>query len=450
MLLIEEAFDIWHVHKNQDDYAQFFREHWRNDLHAMVLSARNNPSVILWSIGNEIPDRASPEGLKFSWELANEVHRLDPTRPVTAAIHAFSGRPVIASQRAARPGRAGKAEEASMIFLDVPGYNYKLDDIERDHTRYPERVLYASETYPKDAYDYWTLGERAPYMVGEFVWTAMDYLGEAGIGAAVRRPVPRNEAAPPPLPFLRSFPWVVANCGDIDLIGDQKPQSRFRDVVWGLSALEIAVQSPVPEGHIESVTKWGWSDELQSWTWPGAEGQALAVRVYSSGDRVELKLNDAVVGTKMLAASDKMRAEFSVPYAPGILEAVAYRNGAEMARKRLETTSAPAKLHLTAERAQTRSDRQGLSYVAIDVLDAHGRLAPNVGVKVRVSVNGPADLVGFGSGNPLAVGSFQSNEALTYRGRALVILRAKGERGTVRVDARGDGLEAGAATIELV
>jgi beta-galactosidase len=442
MLLIEEAFDVWRMPKTKDDYAQFFAEHWRGDLAATVLSARNSPSVILWSIGNEIPDRASREGLRDAWSLADEVHRLDPTRPVTAAIHAFSGRPVTV-------GDGMKPREASMIFLDVPGYNYKLDDIEPDHARHPDRVLYASETYPANAFDYWALGERAPYMIGEFVWTAMDYLGEAGIGAAVRRPAPANGAKPPPLPFLQPYPWVVANCGDIDLIGDQKPQSYYRDVVWGVSGLELAVQRPVPAGQVELISQWGWSDELRSWTWPGAEGQPLAVRVYTSGDRVELRLDGVLVGTRALSAGDKMRAEFAVPYAPGVLEAVAWRQGVEIGRQRLETVAAPAKLRIRAERAQAGSGRHSLSYLVVDVLDGQGRLAPDAAIRVSLEVAGPADLLAFGSANPLAVGSLQSHQALTCRGRALAILRAKGSPGEVRVEARGEGLETGTTRLRL-
>lgn len=121
----------------------------------------------------------------------------------------------------------------------------------------------------------------------------------------------------------------------------------------------------MPPGQVESVTKWGWSDELQSWTWPGAEGRSLSVRVFSSGDRVELKLNGAIVGMKALTLDEKMRAEFSVPYAAGVLEAVAYRKGVEIARKRLETIGPPVKLRLAAERVQTRNRRHDLSYVAI-------------------------------------------------------------------------------------
>jgi len=248
---------------------------------------------------------------------------------------------------------------------------------------------------------------------------------------------------------MQPYPWVVANCGDIDLIGDQKPQSYYRDVVWGVSGLELAVQRPVPVGQVEAVSQWGWSDELQSWTWPGAERRPLAVRVYTFGDQIELRLNGDLVGTRALSAGDKMRAEFAVPYAPGVLEAIAWRQGVEIGRKRLETVAAPAKLRIRAEREQAGSGRHSLSYLMVDVLDATGRLTPDAAIRVSLEVAGPAELLAFGSANPLAVGSLQSNQALTYRGRALAILRAQGSRGEVRVEARGDGVEAGTTRLRL-
>lgn len=449
MLLIEEAFDMWHIHKSDQDYATYFAENWQKDLRAMVLSARNSPSVIMWSIGNEIPDRVSPRGLRTAWELANEVHRLDPTRPVTAAIHSFSGRPVIADAATVGGDRAGKPYEASMIFLDVPGYNYRIKDIERDHQTYPERVSYGSETFPLDAYDYWELSERAPYFLGEFVWTAMDYLGETGIGAAVRRPAPPAGKDLPPLPFMRGYPWAVANCGDIDLIGNQRAQSYYRDVVWGLSPLELLVQRPVPEGEVESLTKWGWSDELKSWTWPGSEGRPLRVRAFTQGDRVELRLNGKVIGTRTVAAADKRIAEFAVPYAAGVLEAVSFRGSIVLARQKLETTGAPARVRVTAEKVRAGRGRDRVSFFAIEVLDAGGRLVPDAAVKLRLKITGPAELIGFGSASPLAVGSFQSSEAQTYQGRALVILRGTGAVGAVGVEVGGETIAPGMATIRL-
>lgn len=449
MLLIEEAFDMWHLAKNPQDYSNHFAEHWRDDLGAMVLSARNSPSVIMWSIGNEVPGRASREGNEYAWRLANEVHRLDPTRPVTAAIHGFNGRPAVANARSAPRGRAGKADGVSVLYLDVPGYNYRLTDFEPDHQQHPWRPAYGSETYARDAYDYVQLIARAPCVLGEFVWTSMDYLGEAGIGAARRAAAPRNAASPQVLPMMpAAYPWVVANCGDIDLIGQQKPQSLYRDVVWGVSAIEICVQRPLAAGQIEQISLWGWSDELPSWTWPDAEQRSVAVRVYTLGDRVDLSLNGVVLDSKALTPANKARADFDVSYAAGVLEAVAYKNGAEIGRKRLETVGAPARLRVDAENQAASAGRGGLSFVNVSVVDEQGRILPDTSVPVRLRMSGPADLAAFGSANPHAVGSFQSHTAQTFRGRALAILRSKGV-GAVRVEVSSDGLEAGAVNIGL-
>ena len=442
MLLIEESFDMWQIAKEKDDYSNYIREDWQAALTAMVLSARNSPSVIMWSIGNEIPYRSQPEGMEWCWKFANEVRWLDPTRPVTAGLNGMLGAPVMPSDKAARVGFAGKADEASTVFLDVAGYNYRLEDIEADHAQHPERVIYASETFPKDAYDYQALGERAPYMLGEFVWTAMDYLGEAGIGASVQ--------VPEKTPFyLAGFPWVNAWCGDIDLIGDQKPPSLARDVIWGLRPLEMMVEPPVEDGKKAFIAPWGWANELASWNWPEGAAKPMTVRLYTSGDRVELRLNGRSLGEKRLTPADKMRVELSVPFTPGLLEAIAWRNGKEIGRRKLETVSTAARLRLTPEKMQVSNSRQSLAYVGIDILDAQGRQAINAATKISLTITGPAELVGFGSANPMAVSSFQSSEAQSFRGRALAILRGTGKSGRVRIEARAEGLAAATTTLRL-
>ena len=443
MLMIEEAFDSWHVAKLPQDFTVKFKDHWQEVIQSMVLSARNSPSVILWSIGNEIPYRSSTEGVEWQWKLANAIRGIDPTRPVTAALNGVLGAPLIAAEGTARPGRAGKVDNASTIFLDVPGYNYRLADIEAEQADHPERVIYASETFPHDVYDYWALANRAPYFMGEFVWTAMDYLGEAGVGATTRVKTGVSY-------YSAGYPWVNAWCGDIDLIGHQKAPSLARDVVWGVSPLEMTVQRPVPAGMHEFIADWGWSDELASWSWSGVDGQLLAVRVYSSAERVELRLNGQLVGTKDLTAADKMKAEFHVPYAPGTLEAVAYTGGRAIGRRQLETVSAPTKLRVTAERLVAPADRQTLHYVGIDILDARGRIIPEEKRKIAITVEGPAELIGFGSANPQAVGSFQAHEAQSFRGRAMAILRSRGAKGSVRVAARAEGLRGASTILRLI
>jgi beta-galactosidase len=211
----------------------------------------------------------------------------------------------------------------------------------------------------------------------------------------------------------------------------------------------MAVQRPQAKGATEFISSWGWSDELQSWSWPGSEGKPLAVRLYTPGDRVELLLNGRKIAEATLKPADKMRAELKVAYAPGTLEAVAYAGQRRIGRQRLVTAGPAAQLRLRPERLKSGKTRQDLSYVALDVLDAEGRLVPDAKQNVRLSIDGPADLAGFGNGGPFAVGSFQSGETQTFHGRALAILRSRDMAGSVRVTVRSEGLRAGSATIRL-
>jgi len=446
MLVICEAFDVWRERKLPEDYSAHFHAHWRNDLAAMVLSARNHPSIVMWSIGNEIPGRNASQGVETQWHLANEVHKLDPTRPVTAAINGFVGRAVTPSEKTARPGFAGVADQTSVIFLDVVGYNYKLAEYLADHERFPKRVLYGSESFPKDAAAIWDLTDKQPWLIGDFVWTAMDYLGEAGIGGSF---VSEASAASNPIAAMSDWPWVNAYCGDIDLIGQQKSQSLMRDVIWGVSPVEVVVQRPVPQGKVNVPRIWGWPDEHRSWTWPGNEGRSLTVRVYSSGDRVELRLNGRTLVSKDLKPADLKRVEFAVTYAPGVLEAVAFRDGVELARRRLETVGAPAAIRLTPERVKAGAGRGDISYVAVEIVDAKLRVVPDAATTVQLSITGPAELIAFGSANPLAVGSLQSATAQAWNGHALAIVRGMGRAGRVTLEARGEGLRTGTIAIEL-
>jgi len=437
MLLIEEAFDVWHVPKEPQDFALHFREHWAEAIGAMVRSARNHPCVIMWSIGNEIPDRGSDEGLAWQWRLANAVKTLDPTRPVTAGLNGVLGQEVIAEAGTARPGHAGLIDNASTVFLDLPGFNYRLDDIAREQGEHPERVVYASETFPREMFDYAALSERMPSFLGEFVWTAMDYIGEAGIGATAFIKV-----GSPPF-YFADWPWVNAWCGDIDLIGGQKPASLARDVAWGLSPLEIAVQRPAPEGTFAWTSNWGWRDEAASWTWPGHEGRELAVSVYTRGDRVELHLNGRKVAETAIKPADKCMASLRVPYAAGKLEAVAWLAGKLIGRRQLETVGPAAGLRLALEPLSRRGPGEALAYVRVEVVDAAGRILPDEDRPIALDVKGAGRLAALGNANPRATGSIRSGQSRTFGGRALAIVRAT-SLGEVRAVARCEGLaEAG-------
>ncbi|WP_380806309.1 glycoside hydrolase family 2 TIM barrel-domain containing protein [Sphingobium tyrosinilyticum] len=442
LFVVGETFDTWHHPKKPQDYSTVFAKRWRQDLDTIIRSTRNHPSVVMWSIGNEIPDRNTEEGMALQWQIVNAVHRIDPTRPVTAAINGFPGHSVTPSAVTARAGKGGKADDMSSVFLDLVGYNYKLADYGADHARFPDRVFFGTESFAKDVVAIWDLTDRSPWLIGDFVWTAMDYLGEASIGGSTL--VPKANANMPVMPT--TWPWVNADCGDIDLIGQQKAPSLARDVVWGISPLEIAVQQPMADDKTELLKAWGWSNEAQSWTWPGSEGKQLAVRAHSSGDKVELHLNGKLINSKAVEAK---RVEFSVPYAPGTLEAVAFRGGKEIGRRTLTTVGKPAAIRVTAEKPRGGAGRGDVSFLLVEVVDAQGRRVPGAKLPLTASLSGPADMVGFGGANPQAIGSYQASTAESWDGRAQLVVRGRGSRGTVGVEVKAAGLASGRVALPL-
>ncbi|NJO68772.1 MAG: hypothetical protein HC830_05365 [Bacteroidetes bacterium] len=262
VLVIDEAFDMWERPKNPQDYHRFFKEWWQKDISSMVMRDRNHPSIIMWSIGNEINERADSSGLIITRKLADEVHRLDPTRPVTAAICSFWD----------HKNRPWSATAPAFALLDVGGYNYMWKAYEEDHLLYPDRIMAGTESLPLEAYENWKQVEKNSWVIGDFVWTAMDYMGETGIGNSRLDNDPDNG-------FSRTWTWFNAYCGDIDLCGFKKPQLYYRDVIWGNSNIEMMVHAPVPEGRKEIVSMWGWPEEWQNWNWNGSEGKLMQVRV---------------------------------------------------------------------------------------------------------------------------------------------------------------------------
>jgi len=448
MLVVDEAFDQWEVQKNPDDYHLVFAECWQRDLASMILRDRNHPSVILWSIGNEIPERAQPRGVEIAKNLQEYAHKLDPTRLVTSAINSARG--------------GGEQLDPAFLHLDVGGYNYMIANYEPDHVRHPDRIILGTESYPRQAYATWEPVERLPYVIGDFTWTAMDYLGESSLGNAQLAAAARGggagrvatQAAPPGggLNYgniYLSFPWFNSNCGDIDLIGETKPPGYYRRVVWGTSKLEMLVQRPVPVGRTETVTAWGWSDELRSWTWPDYEGRTMAVRVASTGEEVRLLLNGNEVGTKPVSRATEYKAEFQVPYAAGELKAIAMQGGQPIAEQILTTAGKPIKIRLVADRSSVRRNRNDLSYVKAEIVDDKGNLVPDAVAPVSFTVSGAGDLLAAGNANPKDVASFRSKSPNTFHGRCLAIVQPRGKAGKVTVRAQAPGLESGIIQLDV-
>ena len=245
------------------------------------------------------------------------------------------------------------------------------------------------------------------------------------------------------------FPWFNCYCGDIDLIGQPKPQWFHRRVIWGLSRLEMAVQRPVPPGRTETISAWGWSDELRSWTWPGNEGKTLKVRVYSTGDQVRLLLNGKEIGTKPVSAETELKAEFDVPYAAGELKAIALSNGGQISELAFKTVGKPAKLRLKADRASIRRNRNDLAYVTLEVIDEAGELVPDAVVPVSFSISGAAELAAVGTANPKDVWSFRQLRPRTFHGKCLAIVRPKDASGAATVRAQANGLVAASIVVQV-
>ncbi len=422
ILVIDEAFDCWNEAKNPQDYHLYFKDWAQRDIAAMVRRDRTHPSVIMWSIGNEIPEQFRAEATQKMLREAVLSH--DATRPITQAICSDWGNVSRNWDRLSDP---------AFTHLVVAGYNYLPQHYEADHARHPQRVMYGSESYPKEFFDYWTLVEKHPYIIGDFVWTSMDYFGESGIGHTWLS----NEKDS----FLKPWPWYNAWCGDIDVCGFKKPRSYYRDVVWRRSQIEMMVHMPLPDGVYENVSGWGWPDETQSWTWPGQEGKSLQVAVYSRCDSVRLELNGKVIGEKPVSAATKLTAKFDVPYQPGELCAIALIGRKEVAKTTLKTAGESVGIRLTADRPTIRADRNDLSYVTVEVVDAKGNRVPNATIPVRFTLSGAGELAATGSAAPNDASSFHVPLRTTYEGRCLAILRPTGAAGKIQLKAEADGLK---------
>jgi beta-galactosidase len=423
MMVIDEAFDCWNLGKNDDDYHLYFNDWWERDIQSMLWRDRNHPSVIFWSIGNEIDGRRKPEGVAIAKKLHDAVKSIDPVRPITMAV----------------PGPYDhnlpqwQANDPCFLHLDVGGYNYQWQQYEIDHKRFPERIMMGTESFPIEAYDTWQSAVKLRYVLGDFVWTAIDYLGESAIGHTILSQEPAN--------WRQKYPWFISYCGDIDAIGHKKPQSYYRDVLWGQSKLEMAVQRPLPPGRTETLSSWGWVDELRSWTWPGVAGKPLNVRVYTSGDEVKLLLNGKEVGFKPVPESAKLIAEFPVPYVEGELRAIAFKDGKEIASQTLKTVGKAARLHLSADRQAIRASRNDLAFVTVEMLDAAGAPIPDGIRTIDFQIEGVGELAAAGSANPKDVTSFRQPTCRTFRGKCIAILRPTGHEGTITLRAQSAGLE---------
>lgn len=447
MVVIDEIFDMWETPKKGKDYHLYFSEWWKKDVESWVKRDRNHPSVIIWSIGNEIRETFDTSGLRIARNLTGEIRRLDKTRSITEAFNDFAW----------MRGQKSKWDEIPehMALLDLIGYNYAYKRYEEDHIKYPDRVMVGTETNPPLALENYEMVKKLPYVIGYFVWTATDNIGEAGVGAPLLKDIalPQGTAAAnapgapggnPESGFFRRDPWPVFNNyqGDIDLIGNRKVPSYYQFVVWGKSKVEMFVHRPIPEGKKEVTSPWGFPDELKSWNWAGSEGKKFQVHVYTRSQQVKLELNGKIVGEQNVDRPKSITATFDVIYEPGTLIARCYDNGKETASQTLFTTGKPAAVKLIADRTKIRADQNDLSYVRAEIIDSNGNLVPDADeLMVNFEVSGNGKVAGVGNGNPRDLSSFQQPKKKVYQGICLAIIRPEIIPGRIRIRASAEGLK---------
>ena len=450
MYVMEEAFDMWTRAKSDHDYSRHFPTDWKKDLRAMAEKDWGHPSVILYSLGNEIPEIATEHGAALQREMYRFLRDMDSTRYILSSINGVfaSGDQmgaIMADILAAEQNAEGNVNnfmqamdtrmdaivthplvsenlEKASAGMDLVGYNYMTARYEPDARDYPNRVIVGSETYPPEIARNWEIITRQNNVIGDFTWTGWDYLGEAGVGVPAYA---FGEGG-----FGAKFPCQLAFAGDLDITGFRRPQSYYREIVFGLRKDPyIAVQNPERYGQELIKTPWVLSDSISTWTYPGFEGKPVIVEVYAPGDRVELLLNGKPVGE---AAPQGCIARFEIVYDPGTLEAVAFQGEAELGRMTLTTAQSGE----TVLRMESENGAE-LIYVPVTLTDPAGIVIPETQT-LTCTVTGDADLIGFGSGDPKPKYNYTGNVTETWNGRALAILRKTGEHGAAQIAVNGD------------
>lgn len=424
ILVLDEFSDVWDMQKLADDYHTHFAEWWERDLTSMVMRDRNHPSIIYWSVGNEIPSDPN----KFGPKLAAHIRSLDKTRPVGRGgmnVAGFTG---------------GGAGPEIWEYVDVGDFHSAPSAAMR--AAHTDKAFFQSEDTPSEIYQDWKLAQENPWYAGSWVWAGWDYIGETGTGAPIigHSLKEMGPHAYDPVTGKIPYPWYVSGMGDIDLIGQRKPQNYYRHVVEGLSQLEMMVERPIPGELTAFNIGYSHFDDLHSWTWDVPAGQPMKVRIYTQGDSVELLLNGKRIEVKSLTEADKRIIVFMVPFAPGDLVAVASRKGKVIARKALVTTGRPTALRLVSDVRALTTGRGELAHVLVEVLDDHGRVVPDAALRVDFAVAGAGELAGVANGNPHNVDSFKKPRRWTWHGQALAILRPAKQSGWLTLTASAAGL----------
>lgn len=469
LYVMDETWDMWYGHKNRFDYASDFEANWQYDLEAMVRKDYNHPSVLMYSIGNEVAEPASEKGMQTAHDLIDTLHRLDPTRPVTGGINlmilvrAANGKGIYkedgsgsdtgggqitssmmfnimtalvgrSMNKAANSKKADAITTPILDALDIAGYNYASGRYPLEGKAHPDRLIFGSETFIPDLAKNWAMVKKYPWVVGDFMWTAWDYLGEAGAGAWAY--------TKDGLGFEKPYPWLLADMGVMDILGDPNGEAFQSAAVWEkLSGPRIAVR-PLNKDCRPAKSSWRGTDAIPSWSWEGCEGKSAVVEVYANAHHVELKQDGRSLGRKKLK---DCKASFKVKYEPGELTATSFdAKGKELGTDTLRSASGKLSVRVTPEQRTAKPGE--LVYVRVEIVGDNGAVESNHDRLLHAEAEG-GELLAFGSANPRTEESFVKQAYTSYYGRAQAVIRS-GETGEILLRVNGEDLT-GNCTIKV-
>ncbi|KAA0120792.1 glycoside hydrolase family 2 TIM barrel-domain containing protein [Mycolicibacterium sp. P9-22] len=483
MLVMDETFDMWTESKLPFDYSLAFPEWWERDVEAMVDKDMNHPSVIIYSIGNEIPETGNAIASQWGRKLAEKIRGLDDTRFVTNGINGFvsalreaSAMIAAATADATSPSAETAGEEAthadadggvnammgspddfmdqvaasplvtaataeSSALLDIVGLNYGDARYEMERREHPNRIVVGTETFPSRIDRNWQLVTEHPHVIGDFTWSGWDYLGEVGVG--------RVKYDGEPDAFDGEFPWLTSWSADLDITGQRRPISYYRETVFGLRAEPyIAVRRPSNHGRSFTLGQWSWTDAISSWSWNINEGSPMILEVYSAADEVELELNGRVVARSAIGIRRAFVADFEIPFEAGTLTAVAHEGGSEVGRTALRTASNEAVLDVQLDKTVTEPRDGALVFAEIELRDAESNLINDAERCITVTVTGAGSLAALGSGRPCTTQRFDHDTHNTYDGRVLAVVRPDCV-GTIEITVAAPGLSEVAVHVDV-
>ena len=440
--VMDETFDMWTRMKSDLDYGMVFDEAWEQDVRSMVKKNYNHPSVILYSLGNEIPEVGTIAGMDIGSRMNKVIKELDDSRYTLTSINGvFASGDAIGQivgdvlkdldnegipagnvnnfltlmdahlDRIVVHPEISKRLDRARSVTDITGYNYMTARYALEHDRDPYQVIVGSETYPPQIAENWQHVTQMPHVIGDFTWTGWDYIGEAGVGIPAYN---FGEGG-----FGAQFPCQLAYSGDIDLIGVRRPASYYREIVFGLTDEPyIAVQRPEHYGKNLIKTPWVISDTVPSWSYPGYEGKPVIVEVYGSGDEVELYLNDQLVERKVYGQPLGCMAHFHLQYQQGLLKAVNLKDGQVIGERILMTVNDERHLKVSIE----EGDSKALAFAEISLLDGDNHLVSNEDCLIHVEVEG-GELLGIGTGNPKPIHGYKGAETMLFGGSAMAVIK---------------------------